>query len=286
MSKKYLDLDGMSHLKTKLDATYVAKVAGKNLSTNDYTNEEKTKLAGTESGAEKNVLSGIQVNGNTITPTNKIANIPVPTKVSQLQNDSGYLTQHQDISNKVDKEDGKGLSTNDYTNEEKTKLASLQNYTLPKASANNLGGIKIGDGLSIDSDGVVSADVSGEIPTKVSQLQNDSGYQTANDVSSAIDSKISSTYKAKGSIAFASLPSLIKANEGFVYNITNSFTTTSDFVEGAGKSYPAGTNVVIINTTGSTYKYDVLSSFVDLSGYVLNSDLVAISNAEIDALFA
>ena len=27
----------------------------------------------------------------------------IPTKVSQLQNDSGYLTQHQDISGKADK---------------------------------------------------------------------------------------------------------------------------------------------------------------------------------------
>ena len=38
----------------------------------------------------------------------------------------GYLTQHQDISGKVDKEIGKGLSTNDYTTAEKEKLASLQ----------------------------------------------------------------------------------------------------------------------------------------------------------------
>lgn len=27
----------------------------------------------------------------------------IPTKVSQLQNDAGYLTQHQDISGKADK---------------------------------------------------------------------------------------------------------------------------------------------------------------------------------------
>ncbi|MCQ3908913.1 MAG: hypothetical protein MJ200_05320 [Mycoplasmoidaceae bacterium] len=33
---------------------------------------------------------------------NKIKGI-IPIKVSQLQNDSGYLTQHQDISSKVDK---------------------------------------------------------------------------------------------------------------------------------------------------------------------------------------
>jgi hypothetical protein len=71
----------------------------------------------------------------------------IPTKVSDLENDSnylssipeeyvtetelsakGYLTEHQDISNLVEKEDGKGLSSNDYTTEEKDKLASLENY--------------------------------------------------------------------------------------------------------------------------------------------------------------
>lgn len=35
------------------------------------------------------------------------------------------------IGNKVDKVEGKGLSTEDYTTEEKTKLAGLSNYTHP-----------------------------------------------------------------------------------------------------------------------------------------------------------
>ncbi len=59
----------------------------------------------------------------------------VPTKTSELTNDSGYLTEHQDISGKVDKEDGKGLSTNDYTTVEKTKLNNIEenanNYVHP-----------------------------------------------------------------------------------------------------------------------------------------------------------
>ena len=41
---------------------------------------------------------------------------------------SQYLTSHQDISGKVDKVTGKGLSTEDYTTAEKTKLAGLSNY--------------------------------------------------------------------------------------------------------------------------------------------------------------
>ena len=57
---------------------------------------------------------------------NDLSNKPtIPSKTSQLTNDSGYLTSHQDISGKVDKETGKGLSTNDYTDAEKTKLANI-----------------------------------------------------------------------------------------------------------------------------------------------------------------
>lgn len=58
---------------------------------------------------------------------------------------------------KVDKVDGKQLSTNDYTNEEKEKLNNLENYTLPAASADALGGVKIGDNLTIDENGKLSA---------------------------------------------------------------------------------------------------------------------------------
>lgn len=48
----------------------------------------------------------------------------VPTKTSQLTNDSGYITSSA-IANKVDKEAGKGLSTEDFTTAFKTKLSGL-----------------------------------------------------------------------------------------------------------------------------------------------------------------
>lgn len=54
--------------------------------------------------------------------------INIPTKTSELSNDSGFLTEHQDISGKVDKVEGKSLSTNDFTTEDKNKLDSLANY--------------------------------------------------------------------------------------------------------------------------------------------------------------
>ena len=50
---------------------------------------------------------------------------------------------------------GKSLSTNDYTNSEKAKLASLGNYTLPIATASVMGGVKIGSNIAVSS-GVIS----------------------------------------------------------------------------------------------------------------------------------
>lgn len=82
-----------------------------------------------------------------------------------------------------------------------------------------------------------------------------------------IAAAISSTYKAAGSIDFASLPALAVTEEGKVYNVNDGFTTNENFVEGTGKQYPAGTNVVCIETEPDTYKWDVLAGFVDLSAY-------------------
>lgn len=82
-----------------------------------------------------------------------------------------------------------------------------------------------------------------------------------------IAARISSTYKAGGSVAFASLPELTATEEGKVYNILDKFTTTDDFVEGSRKSYPAGTNIVCIDVGEEEFKWDVLAGMVDLSAY-------------------
>jgi hypothetical protein len=55
----------------------VDKVAGKGLSTEDYTTEEKTKLGGVEAGAQVNVIESITYGGATATITSKGAAIPV-----------------------------------------------------------------------------------------------------------------------------------------------------------------------------------------------------------------
>ena len=67
----------------------------------------------------------------------------------------------------------------------------------------------------------------------------------------------------KGSKAFASLApatDLAAGHLGEMWNITDAFTTTADFAEGAGHSIPAGANVYVANVgTAETpsYKYDI-----------------------------
>ena len=59
---------------------------------------------------------------------------------------------------KVDTEEGKGLSEEDFTALLKTKLDELENYSLPTATNENLGGVKVGAGLTIDENtGLLSA---------------------------------------------------------------------------------------------------------------------------------
>ena len=100
----------------------------------------------------------------------------------------------QEIEGKVPKVEGKGLSTNDYTDvekqnntantlarhthsnknildnttasytlEEKSKLAGINNYTLPVASSTVLGGVKAGNNITIAEDGTISVSGAGEI---------------------------------------------------------------------------------------------------------------------------
>lgn len=61
------------------------------------------------------------------------------------------------LAGKVDKDGSKVLSSNDFTDEYKRKLDEGEGYTLPIASESDLGGIKVGGGLSITPEGVLSA---------------------------------------------------------------------------------------------------------------------------------
>jgi hypothetical protein len=88
-------------------ATKVDKVSGKDLSTNDYTTAEKTKLA---------AITG------TNTGDQDLSALATTAAVALKANATDVTTS---LATKVDKVTGKELSTNDYTTAEKTKLAAI-----------------------------------------------------------------------------------------------------------------------------------------------------------------
>ena len=153
-----IDIDLLSYFKSKLDllfANKVDKVDGKGLSSNDFTSSEKTKLANIASGAQVNVLEGIQKNGTAVTITNKIANITVPTKTSDITNDSHFASDASYVH-----------TDNNYTTTDKNKLAGID----AGAQVNVIESIKVNGTART----VTSKAVSITVPTKTSELTNDS----------------------------------------------------------------------------------------------------------------
>ena len=182
------------------------------------------------------------------------------------------------LQEKVSVEEGKGLSSNDYTAEEKKKLAGLQNYTLTKASSDTLGGVKVGTGLQVSEDGTLSADsvdwanVQNK-PTILTQQDVSNAFSTSLEAAhlatsaelSAVEAKLTGVYHFKGSVdTFDALPK--DAADGDVYNVTDS-----------------GMNYGYIEESKT---WDALGTVIDLSGYAQKTDFVAMTNEEIDALFA
>lgn len=182
------------------------------------------------------------------------------------------------LSNKVDKDGNKVLSDNNYTTAEKEKLAGLENYTLPVASTDTLGGVKIGAGLAMN-EGVLSATGGGTAdsvdwsnvqnkPTKVSDFQNDSGFQTSEQVNSAIASAISGiqgiSYSIVDELPLTGEAGVIylKSNSGINNNIYDEYIWITDKFEKIG------------------------TTAVDLTNYLQSDDLVEITNGEIDTIFA
>ncbi len=121
-------------------------------------------------------------------------------------------------------------------------------------------------GVTVDT--AISATSTNPVQNKIVKNYVDnkvSGLQTASQVQDAIKSAITGVYTPKGSIAFKSLPTAAAGNKGWVYNVTDAFTTTAAFVEGAGHSYGAGTNVVCVDAGSGSYKWDVLAGTIDLT---------------------
>lgn len=161
-----------------------------------------------------------------------------------------------------------------FTDEEKAKLESLENYQLPIASDNVAGGIKLGSGLNIDENGVASVGKAGSVDwANVEGKPEMNSYATDAELAEAIkdfttksyvDNLVEAVYHFKGSVVDENaLNNIIDASVGDVYNI-----------ESTG-----------MNAAWTGTEWDNLGSVVDLSEYIKIADLNEMTDEEINALF-
>lgn len=262
---KLIDVDLLSYFKSKLDLLFtgkVDKVDGKGLSSNDYTSDEKTKLANIATGAQVNVLEGIQKNGVTISITNKIANISVPTKTSDITNDSGFITAADvpegaapsSTSPKMDGTATVGSENNyargDHVHPKDTSKANLASPTFTGTPA-----------APTAAAGTNTTQIAtcAFVTTAVSSKANSADVYTKTEV----DNLVTGTLHYKGTKAsVAALPT------------TGNKTGDMWHVTADGGEYAW-------NGTA----WEAMGSEIDLSGYVEDSDLGLATTEEIDALF-
>lgn len=203
----------------------VDKVSGKQLSTEDFTTALKNKLNSIEEGATKTVVDS-QMSASSTNPvqnkvvqaainavSSKVDNIieDAPEAYDTLKEISDYISTHETeydallaiSNNKVDKVTGKQLSTNDYTNEEKTKLAGIaanaNNYVHPTTAGNKHipAGGTVGQILVNNGDGTVEWQDKQTIDTKVLEDLNSYGVEWDSTVSDPTLTRIGNPFLHK-----------------------------------------------------------------------------------------
>lgn len=249
---KYLDYDGLVYYHSKVKTALgnkVDKVSGKGLSTNDFTNTLKNKLDGIAAGAQVNVIEGVNVNGTAVTPTNKIVNLTIPTKLTDLTNDGNFVTDANYVH-----------TDNNFTTTLKNKL----------------NGIATGAEVNVQSNWSQTTTTADDYiknkPTKVSDFTNDSNFQTQAQVQQAINDAIGQITGLSFEIV-QTLPATGAA--GTIYLVPNSGSAPNIYDE-----------YVWVTSGGSGSFEKIGTTDVDLSGYVQYSNLVAITNSEIDTIVA
>lgn len=162
----------LTYVNTQLN-TKVDKITGKGLSTNDYTNDEKNKLANIEPNAEVNIIETVKVNNTALVPdANRSVNviIPGPTVTAVKDGDKVLSLDNTKLSSTL------GL-VYDKTNK-KVKLTGI--------GSTEIASIDVTDFIK---DGMVN-EVSFDPSTKILTIQfnTDSGKQSVTvDLTSLVD---------------------------------------------------------------------------------------------------
>ena len=154
-----------------------------------------------------------------------------------------------------DAEDSKDLAAQSVTDAQAQVTLAQQQVTLATTQASNsANSAKDSEAWAVGQRGGI------DVPSSDETYQNNSKYwqERANywyQQAQAIAESFSGALRPMGTVTFENLPPLAQADSGDMYNVSNQFTTTSDFVEGAGIVVPLGSNVY--KTVGG--KWDVLA---------------------------
>lgn len=234
-----------------------------------------------------------------------VVNIPevdfteINKKISQ--NTAAISANTTAIQSKVDKVDGFGLSSNDYTSQEKTKLAGLNNYTLPTASDTVKGGIKVGTGLTMNGE-VLSATGGGMADSvewdnvlskpKFATVATSGAYNDLSGKPSLSTVATSGSYNDlsnKPTIptvdvtkSYVDTQLATKANASNVYTKSEVDSKVSSVYRVIGDVYnvnDTGANYVATSTTPT---WDKLSETVDLSGYATTAAMNSALGNKVD----
>lgn len=185
------DIDG---LETQL-ATKVDKVSGKQLSTNDYTTAEKTKLASLENYDDTKIQAAIATKADSTAMSTALAG-------------------------KVDKVEGKQLSTNDYTNDEKTKLTNIEEGAEKNIVDSVSSELEVSSDRQLSVKAIAMSKITG-LESALSAKANGSDVYTKTQTYNReeVDAKVASVYKYKGSVADKSKLPTSGQVVGDVYNL-------------------------------------------------------------------
>lgn len=179
------------------------------------------------------------------------------------------------LATKVDKQAGYGLSKNDYTDEEKKKLADtakkVQDLENAGGQTNAIETVKV-NGTALVPDDQKAVNISVPTTEQIKTQIEAYNYQTELQVSSAI-TKAMKAQEAKRYVkveSFATLP--VTGEDGVIYLIPHAHGDNDSYDE------------YFWNSTDKKYeKYG--NTDIDLTGYVEDADLVEVDAAKIDTLW-
>lgn len=80
---RLVNLDLLTYFWGRLKTYFVKQESGKSLTSNDYTTDEKNKLAGIQDNAQVNVIESINLNGTSLSINEKAVNIDLTNYVQK-----------------------------------------------------------------------------------------------------------------------------------------------------------------------------------------------------------